>query len=86
MAKKVIQCCDFDHCSLRRIHHERPDESRGLRTIEVDEGYNEPWFCSMTCAIMAGFQSVRFEDTTVGLEAFERIYPNWRQRIEVKKS
>lgn len=85
MGTKIIQCCEFRSCSERRIHHERPDESRGIQTKEVDRGYNEPWFCSFTCAILAGFMSVRFEDTTVGLEAFEKIYPNWREMIEVKK-
>lgn len=82
---KTLQCCNFDGCAGRRVHHENPDTPRGLQTIEVDYEYDGPYFCCMTCAMLAGFQSVRFEDTTVGLEAFERQYPDWRDRIEVKK-
>lgn len=83
---KTLRCCNFDHCSGRRIHHERPDEPRGIQTKEVDESYNEPWFCSMTCAMLASFMSVRYEDTTVGMAAFERQYPKWREMVAVKKT
>jgi len=82
---KKIRCCNFDGgCSERRIHHENPDVSRGIQSREVEDSYDMPWFCSFTCAMLAGFMSVRAEDKTVGMEAFELQYPNWRERIEVK--
>lgn len=75
-----VQCCEFDTCSLRRIHHEQPDTPRGVRYFEIPDDASGPFFCSLTCAMYAGFMSVKYEDDTVGIGPFTAKYPDWKTR------
>jgi len=60
---KKLPCC-YPECWQRRIHHERPDVPRGQQSIEVhaDTPEDAPVFCSITCACMDGWMTVRYED------------------------
>lgn len=51
--------CGNPTCSERRIHHEDQDTMRPHRMVEVSDDYNGLSFCSITCACMAGYYSVR---------------------------
>jgi len=48
--------CNYKECSSRRIHHERPDEPRGIQYVEVPDDFplEGKTYCSFTCAIMDG--------------------------------
>ena len=52
-------CCSLD-CGSRRAHHERPDEPRGTRQIEVEDSHpdDQPAYCSFSCACMDGAFSI----------------------------
>jgi hypothetical protein len=41
--------CSYDGCSNRRIHHERPDEMRPHRMIEVPDDFEGNAYCSIEC-------------------------------------
>lgn len=58
--KRVV--CAYPECRLRRVHHERPDEPRGPQYVEVAWNYEGKAYCSMTCAIMDGSMSLRYEE------------------------
>ena len=55
--------CKYEGCKDRRVHHEYPDTPRGVQYVEVpdDRTEKDPVFCSMTCAIMDGWMSVKYE-------------------------
>jgi hypothetical protein len=54
--KKIL--CGNSKCSHYRIHHERPDEMRPQRKVEVKREYSGKAFCSITCACLAGYYSI----------------------------
>ena len=47
---KTIQCF-YEKCGNRRLHHEI-DRPRGIRTAQVPDNYDDPWWCSLTCMFM----------------------------------
>jgi len=51
--------CSYAKCKDYRIHHERPDEPRGVQWVEVPDGHEGKAYCSITCACLAGAMSVR---------------------------
>jgi hypothetical protein len=55
---RKVPCFNPD-CWSRRIHHERPDEPRGQRFVEVPDNWDGSHaFCSMMCAVESGFMSL----------------------------
>lgn len=51
--------CFNPACWSRRVHHERPDVFRGQVFVEVvDDWDGYAAFCSMTCALEAGYTSL----------------------------
>ncbi len=82
MSKQVF-CCDFDSCKTCRVHHENPDVERGPQILTVEDGRDTPIFCSMTCALLAGFISIKY-NSDCGIGKYETKYPNWRERWLVK--
>ena len=78
MKKKLP--CKNPECGNRRIHYERQDEPRGTQYIEVSEGTteNDPVFCSITCACMDGWMTVKYE-TQEQIHARHRA---WRLKEE----
>ncbi len=73
--------CSYDKCGERRIHHESPDKMRPHRTIEVDDNYPEsdPCFCSMTCAISAGWLVLAYEAENEQEERENKWLEKWRK-------
>lgn len=55
---KKVPCSNPD-CNKRRIHHERPDETRETVLCDVPDDHAGKVFCSITCACMAGYYHVR---------------------------
>ena len=55
---KQIPCGNPD-CGERRINWDNQDEKRGTRMIEVPDDFVGKTFCSITCACVAGYFSVR---------------------------
>lgn len=51
--------CGNPGCNQRRIHWEYQDIMRPHQMIEVADDYNGKAFCSITCACVAGYFSVR---------------------------
>ena len=51
--------CGNPSCDQRRIHYEMQDRMRPHQEIEVADDYNGKAFCSITCACIAGYFSVR---------------------------
>ena len=51
--------CGNPTCSERRIHFERQDEMRPQQMVEVEDDYMGKAFCSITCACVVGYYSVR---------------------------
>lgn len=49
----MYEYCQYKNCGDRRVHWMMPDTPRG--TVKTD-GYA---FCSMTCALMSGFLSMK---------------------------
>lgn len=49
LTKKIP--CAGPGCANRRVHHERPDEPRGVQMVEVPESYdgNATVYCSIEC-------------------------------------
>ena len=47
--KKVV--CASTSCPARRVHHERPDEPRGLQEFWVPAATQPPYFCSIECSV-----------------------------------
>jgi hypothetical protein len=41
--------CSGPSCAARRVHHERPDEPRGIQYCEVKANSTGPAFCSIEC-------------------------------------
>jgi hypothetical protein len=56
----VKRPCDGPGCSNRRIHHERPDEPRGVVMVEVPESYTGKAYCSLECYCYA--KGTKIED------------------------
>jgi hypothetical protein len=50
--------CSNTSCNQRRVHWSIPDEMRETVLCEVADDYNGKTFCSITCAIIAGYFSV----------------------------
>jgi hypothetical protein len=55
---KKIPCGNPD-CDKRRMHFEHQDTMRPVQEIEVADDYYGKAFCSITCACVAGYFSVR---------------------------
>lgn len=55
--KKIL--CGNPDCDKRRIHFEHQDTMRPHQEIEVPDNYMGKSFCSITCACVAGYFSVR---------------------------
>lgn len=55
---KMIPCGN-PTCNERRIHWDNPDEMRPHREVEVADDYTGKAFCSITCACVAGYFSVK---------------------------
>lgn len=45
----MIVPCAYEGCGLRRPHWESPHETRGVRHIEVEDGFQGEAFCSIEC-------------------------------------
>src|SRR5271157_2372325 len=55
--------CFNPSCWSRRVHHERPDTPRGQVMCEVQDNWDGyAAFCSMMCAIEAGYMSLSLHD------------------------
>ena len=55
--------CFNPSCWSRRVHHERPDDPRGQVMCEVPDNWDGyAAFCSMMCAIEAGYMSLSIKD------------------------
>lgn len=55
--------CSYAECGQRRIHHERPEEMRPHRQIQVPDDLpdDRPCYCSVTCATMDGWMTLKYE-------------------------
>ena len=55
--------CKHEKCGERRVHHDRPDTPRGVRFVDVPDDFTEddPVFCSITCAVLDGWMSLKYE-------------------------
>lgn len=53
--------CNGPGCDKYRIHHERPDEPRGVKYVDAPDDYplDKPVYCSITCALMGGAISMK---------------------------
>lgn len=60
--KKIV--CPGYGCASRRVHFERPDEERGPQIIEVRDDWpeNRPVYCSDTCALLAGYITLKYKE------------------------
>ena len=58
---KRVECSNSPYCEQRRIHFEQPDTPRGKQYIEVEDDYEKPAYCSLTCAIEHGAIRIRKE-------------------------
>ncbi len=69
--------CSYPKCNERRVHHEQPDEMRAHQTVELPDGHEEddPYYCSITCACMDGWMSIRYETK----EQIEARQEEWRR-------
>lgn len=72
--------CSYSDCGSRRIHWERPDEMRGQQRIEVDDNHIGPMYCSISCACMDGYMSVRLESKEQ--QEIRREKYNEKKRLE----
>lgn len=61
---KSLPCCN-PNCNKRRIHHEQQDVMRETRMVEVDDDTTvyDAVFCSITCACMDGWMSLKYNPT-----------------------
>lgn len=66
MSKRVA--CLAYGCAERRVHWARPDVPRGTQYVEVPDEYEGPAYCSLTCAILSGALSARYEPPATGVE------------------
>ena len=46
--------CSYEKCGDYRCHWEKPEEKRGTQMIEVEDDFDKPAYCSITCATLAG--------------------------------
>lgn len=51
--------CSNPVCENRRPHHESEEDTRPHRMVEVPDDYTGKSFCSLSCAILAGYYSVK---------------------------
>ena len=58
--KKIV--CQAPGCQSRRKHWSDPDSSRGPQMVEVPDDWpsGRPAFCSMTCALLAGYMTLEY--------------------------
>ena len=58
--KKVV--CPSRGCQDRRQNWSNPDTPRGPQMVEVPDDWAEgkPAYCSMTCALIAGFMTLEY--------------------------
>lgn len=50
--------CNYEGCNKRRKHYTIQDEDRPTQMVEVNDDYESPAYCSITCAIMDGKMTV----------------------------
>jgi hypothetical protein len=53
--------CSGPGCSEKRVSWCNPDTPRGPQYVEVKEDYEGKAWCSITCAVMGGAMSLKWE-------------------------
>jgi len=79
--------CRYPECGNRRVHHERPDTMRGQQMVDVLDRTPEAEavFCSLTCAIMDGWLSVKYSTKEQTKAREDKWYAMHQLRLQARK-